>query len=125
MMTNKFSIKIAALFTLIGALFCYYFYELGYSIAFLFGALWSFFNLYLMEKITHVIFKVDKSPLKVLFLLAIKFPLLYYIGYKLLTTNYSYSIAAIAGFSLALFLLLAKTLLSAVSLKLSASYKKN
>lgn len=53
------------------------YYSFSESLAFMFGAIWGSANLWMIKELVFAFFAKKKNPLKILFLLTLKFPLLY------------------------------------------------
>lgn len=65
------------------------------------GALWACANLFLIKNLLLSILLTDsRNFLKFFLLFGVKFPLLYYVGYLLLSNDYLSSISVLIGFSL-------------------------
>ncbi len=73
------------------------------------GILWGYLNFYLIQQLTISWFKVDKSYLKIIAIILIKFPLLYLVGYKLLQSGNFSPWNLLIGFSIALIVSIQKS----------------
>lgn len=94
---------------LLGYLFATVYAGWGWGLGFLLGALWGAGNLYLLKLLIERVLKVgDRDWMPVAVLLAVKFPLLYFIGYLILSRDWYVLWAPVMGFSLSLAVIVLK-----------------
>lgn len=75
----------------------------GWGLGFLLGALWGAGNLYLLKSLIERVVKIgDRDLMSIAVLMAVKFPLLYFIGYLILSRDWYGVSAPVLGFSLSL-----------------------
>ncbi|HET6370038.1 MAG TPA: hypothetical protein VFG95_02505 [Nitrospiria bacterium] len=74
--------------------------------AIVFGGAWSVVNLFLLKSLAPVVLGRGKRPkLRLVLLLLVKFPLLYFVGWFLVAQSGLSPLGLIAGFSLPLFVM--------------------
>jgi hypothetical protein len=74
--------------------------------AIVFGGAWSLVNLFLLRSLAPVVLGLGKrTKLRIVLMLLIKFPLLYFVGWFLMARSGLSPLGLIAGFSLPLFVL--------------------
>lgn len=105
-MELKFILQVIKLSLVIGIFslpsFCFYFGTID-GISFFAGTVWACVNLWLIKNLVQKVLPFDqKNTLRIVLILAVKFPLLYFIGALLLTVGHLSPISMMAGFSLVL-----------------------
>lgn len=81
--------------------FLTYFFTLQMGVGVLVGAIWGCANFYMIKEVLKkLIFPGVRSALQIIFVLIVKFPLLYLAGYGLLMIPYFKPLYLIIGFSL-------------------------
>jgi hypothetical protein len=103
-MENNFTsrlIKVTFLMASAIALWMFYLIDLQTGLGILIGASWGSLNVHFLKMLLEEYLKLSaKSSLKISFYLGVKFPLLYFLGYKLLKINLFSVFSLLIGFSL-------------------------
>jgi hypothetical protein len=88
---------------LLGYLFATVYAGWGWGLGFLLGALWGAGNLYLIKTLIERVVRLgERDGMSIAVLMAVKFPLLYFIGYLILSRDWYPFLAPVLGFSLSL-----------------------
>ena len=86
---------------LLGFLLGTYYVNTAWAVGFALGALWSIANLYLIKVLIEKVITLDKRPAgPVALLVLVKFPLLYGLGFLILSWGWYDVLAPLIGFSL-------------------------
>lgn len=94
---------------LLGYLFATVYAGWGWGLGFLLGALWGAGNLYLIKTLIERVVKLgERDWMSIAVLMAVKFPLLYFIGYLILSRDWYEVWAPVLGFSLSLAVIVLK-----------------
>jgi hypothetical protein len=94
----KTSLVVAAL----GFLFVTVYYDFKFGAGILVGTMWGCLNLYFLTNLITEVFSPGKEVRKgkVVWIVLVKFPLLYLVGYILLMIKYFPAIGLVSGFTL-------------------------
>lgn len=104
----KTSLVVAAL----GFLFVTVYYNFRFGVGILVGAIWGCLNLYFLTNLITEIFTPAKEVRKgkVILIVLVKFPLLYFVGYVLLIIKYFPAVSLVSGFTLIFLVMFLKAL---------------
>jgi hypothetical protein len=102
-------LKVTALLALLGCLFAAVYVGWGWALGFLLGAAWGIGNLYLLRAlIGKVVRQGGRDTWAIVGLVLIKFPLLYALGFVVLSRPWYPFWAPVLGFSLSLIVIVLK-----------------
>lgn len=103
------SLKMTAVLAVLGYLFATVYAGPGWGFGFLLGALWGVANLYLIKSLIERIVTLDERDwMTVGVFLLVKFPLLYALGFFILSRDWYAVWAPVAGFSLSIVVIVLK-----------------
>ncbi|MFQ6002784.1 MAG: hypothetical protein ACE5KJ_03475 [Candidatus Zixiibacteriota bacterium] len=104
----KTSLVVAAL----GFLFVTVYYNFKFGAGILVGTIWGCLNLYFLTNLITEIFSPNQQVRKgkVVLIVLVKFPLLYFVGYVLLIIKYFPAMSLISGFTLIFLVMFLKAL---------------
>jgi hypothetical protein len=95
------SLRTAVALALLGFVLGAYYLNFAAGVGFLLGALWSIANLYLIKVLIEKVITLAKRPAgPVALLVLVKFPLLYGLGFLVLSWGWYDVLAPLCGFSL-------------------------
>jgi MFS superfamily sulfate permease-like transporter len=118
------TIKTSLILALIILLFVSVYYNFKFALGILVGCMWGCLNLYFLSSLIVETIKLEKiNRRKVLLIVLVKFPLLYFLGYILLRIKYFSALSLLAGFTL-IFVVLALKALGRIILHLDDKKKK-
>jgi len=105
------SLKLTALLAVLGFLFASVYVGAGWGLGFLLGAAWGIGNLYLIKILIQLSVRLDSRDWTAVgILVLVKFPLLYGLGYLILSRSWYPFLAPVAGFSLPLGVIVLKAM---------------
>ncbi len=95
------SLRATVALALLGFILAAYYVNTAWGVGFVLGALWSIANLYLLKVLIEKVITLDKRPAgPVVLLVLVKFPLLYGVGFLILSWGWYDVLAPLLGFSL-------------------------
>lgn len=105
------SLKLTALLAVLGFMFTSVYLGAGWGLGFLLGAAWGIGNLYLIKTLIELAVRLDgRDWTSVGVLVLVKFPLLYGLGYLVLSRPWYPFWAPVIGFSLPLAVIVLKAM---------------
>jgi len=105
------SLKATALLGLLGSLFASVYVGWGWALGFLLGAAWGIGNLYLLRALVGKVVSLGgRDTWAIVVLVLIKFPLLYGVGFLVLSRPWYPVWAPVSGFSLSLLVIVLKAM---------------
>jgi len=105
------SLKLTALLSGLGFIFASVYLGAGWGLGFILGAAWGIGNLYLIKRLIELSVRLEGRDLAaVVILVLVKFPLLYGLGYLILSRSWYPFWAPVIGFSLPLAVIVLKAI---------------
>jgi hypothetical protein len=119
-------VKTTAVVAIVIALFVSTYVSPAYGASVLLGALWNSLNLLIVASLVKLVLSDEKpGRRKILSVVALKFPVLYGLGFLLLRTSYLPVGGLLAGFSLVLAVIVLKALGLAVAERLKEKRERS
>jgi hypothetical protein len=105
------SLKLTAVLSAVGFLFTTVYVGAGWGLGFMLGAGWGIGNLYLLKRLIELSVRLEGRDLTAVgILVLVKFPLLYGLGYLILSRSWYPFWAPVIGFSLPLVVIILKAM---------------